>query len=122
MTPANHQLGALGVWLRRHAARLLRQLGSNVRRSLGQREVALHGLCLLLLVALVVFAASSPISVLLVLAMLWALGHERRLDSEGSGNSLARQLEADGNADDEARERMLLWANENRNDEEGSWK
>lgn len=93
-----------------------------MRRSLCQREVAVYGVCLLLLVALLVFAASSPISVLVVLAMLWALGHEQRLGSEGSGNRLARQLEADEKADDEARERLLLWANENGNDEERPWK
>jgi hypothetical protein len=104
------------------ASTLLRQLRSNLRRSLGQREVAVYGVCLLLLVALLVFAASSPISVVLVLAMLWALGHEQRTSDQHSQNSLARRLEADGNADDEARERLLLWAHANSNDEEVPWK
>jgi hypothetical protein len=104
------------------ASRLLRQLRSNVRRSLGQREVALHGVCLLLLVALLAFAASSPISVLVVLGMLWALGHEQRRGAPHPRGAPAGLLDADGKADDEARERQLPWANENRSDGEVPWK
>jgi hypothetical protein len=50
----------------------------------------------------------SDSSVLLVPGMLWALGHEQRRGAQRSRNSLARLLEADGKADDEARERLLL--------------
>ena len=97
-------------------------MGSSVWQSLGQREVALHAGCLLVLVALVAFAASSPISVLLVLAMLWALGHDERRGAQRSRSALAQRIEDDRKSDDDARERLLLWANPNHHDEEGPWK
>lgn len=100
-----------------HASTLLRQLRSNLRRSLGQREVAVHGVCLLLLVALQAFAASSPLSVLIVLGMLWALRQEQRHGAEGWRSIWARLREDHGRAD-QAREQLRP----NHNDEDGPWK
>jgi hypothetical protein len=100
---------------------LLRRLRSNARRSLGQREVAVHGLCLLLLVALFVFAASSPISVAMVLGMLCALGHEQRRSGPRARNGLARWLEEEGAEDEGARERPL-WTHRKHTSEEEPWK
>jgi hypothetical protein len=94
---------------------LLRQLRSRAQRDPGKREVAIHGVCLLVLVVLVAFAASSPVAIWIVLGMLWALDRER------SSSSPARRLEAD-KADDEARERLLTCANNNRNEQEEPWK
>lgn len=102
MQRAIQPLGELTGWLRRHAVRLRCRLCANVRRSLAQREVAMHGACLLLLVALVAFAPSSPIAVLLALAMLWALSPEQRLGAQRPGADRVGLPDNDGKADDEA--------------------
>jgi hypothetical protein len=113
MTGAS-RFGALAQWLRLHAPPLLRRLGVNARRSLHEREVVLHGGCLLLLLVLVVFNVRSIIATALVLGMLWALGQDRK--------RAAPPPEADGKAADEGLERRLLCADNARNDKEAPWK
>ena len=89
------------------------------RRSLGKGQVAVHGVFPLLRVALLAFAASSPIS---VLAVRCAFRHDQRRSAQPSRGGLWRLFEAGGKPDAVARERALPSANEYRTDEEGPWK
>ena len=103
---------------------LRRQLLFNVRRSLGTRSVVAHGLYLLLMIALVAFAASSPLASVAVLAMLWALGREQSVGSRAASRSRLTHAHAvEDEEDEEARKRLLLRSShEHHDDEEGAWK
>lgn len=103
---------------------LLRKLLSNVRRSLGARAVMAHGFCLLVLIALVAFAASSPLASVAVLGMLSALGREPRGGSGAASTSSFADAHAAANQeDDKAWERLLRRSShEHHDNEEGTWK
>jgi hypothetical protein len=109
-------------WVLRNAWQLVLRLGRNARRSLSSREVAVHGVCLLVLLGAVWFAISNPIVILVVICLLWVVGEQERRRSPGSKGALARHLEAGGKADDERRDRMAAWVSRERNEEEAPWK
>jgi hypothetical protein len=99
---------------------LFRRMGTDARRNMGKPELAMCGACLVVLIALLVFEVSGRVSLLLAVAMLWALGQvDRRAQPK---SALQRALDADEKADDEYRERMTIWAARERNEEEAPWK
>jgi hypothetical protein len=98
----------------------LRRLDSKARRSVGKPELAVYGVGLVVLIALLAFEVSGRVCLVLAVVMLWALGQFNR--PESSKSAFTRALDASAKADDEFREQMAILAAQKRNQEEAPWK